>query len=81
MLSERILDFDDYWQDFRELSRKVHQPVLFYYGETDWAVGPDHYRGVQFPNMILWGSKVGHMPILEADLVKALVRYKTTSFP
>ncbi|MHB1107450.1 MAG: alpha/beta fold hydrolase [Lutibacter sp.] len=80
--SDQILEFDEYWQDFRKYSEKVKQPVLFYYGETDWAIGPEHYKEVRFPEMLLWGSKVGHMPFLEdkADLMKAIIHYKTKYF-
>ncbi len=80
--SEQILEFDEYWQDFRNYSAKVSQPVLFYYGETDWAIGPEHYKGAKFPEMILWGSEVGHMPFLEdkTDVVKAINLFKLKYF-
>jgi len=55
--SEQILEHDEYRQDFREHSEKVKQPVLFYYGETDWAIGPEHYKNLKFPKMILWAIK------------------------
>jgi len=72
--SEKILELPDYWTDFRPLTSAVNQPVLFFYGKTDWAIGPEHYKGMLFPNMQLWGSDVGHMPFLEnkADLVNAI---------
>ena len=75
--SEKILEFDEYWIDFTKYTEKVEQPVLFYYGEEDWAIGPEHYRGVKFPEMVLWGSKVGHNPFIEnkADLMKAINHY------
>lgn len=80
--SEQILEYDAYWQDFRKYSALVKQPVLFYYGETDYAIGPEHYKGVRFPEVLVWGSPVGHMPFLEdkADLMKAISQYKTTYF-
>lgn len=80
--SEQILEFDEYWQDFRQHSENVVQPVLFYYGETDWAIGPVHYKGVKFPEMVLWSSNAGHMPFLEdkSDLMKAIISYKTKYF-
>jgi proline iminopeptidase len=75
--SETILDNIEYWNDFRKFAPDVKQPVLFYYGKTDWAIGPEHYKGVEFPEMILWGSEVGHMPFLEnkQDLFKAINSY------
>lgn len=75
--SEKILELDKYWADFRLYSSQVTQPVLFYYGETDWAIGPEHYREVKFPDMILHGSKSGHMPFLETrtDLIGVIDKY------
>jgi proline iminopeptidase len=81
--SEVILKIPDYWCDYRPLCPKIKQPVLFFFGRTDWAVGPDHYEGVKFPNMMLWGSDVGHMPFLEnkEDLTKAIRwYYKANNF-
>lgn len=77
--SEQILEYDEYWQDFGAYSKYVSQPVLFYFGETDWAIGPEHYKGIRFPEMVLWGGNVGHMPFLEdkADLMKAISHYKS----
>jgi len=76
--SEKIMEITDYWHDYRQLSAEVKQPVLFYYGTTDWAIGPEHYKGVKFPNRMLWGSVVGHMPFLEnkEDMMKAIENYK-----
>jgi proline iminopeptidase len=75
--SENILDDRGYWQDFSIHTAEVKQPVLFYYGKADWAVGPDHYTRAAFPNMLLWGSDVGHMPFLEniPDLEKAITSF------
>lgn len=75
--SEKILELDEYWNDFTKYTDKIEHPILFYYGEQDWAIGPEHYRSVKFPEMILWGSKEGHMPFLEdkADLIKAINYY------
>ncbi len=75
--SEKILEMDEYWNDYRKYSKYVKQPVLFYYGETDWAIGPEHFREVKFPKVILWGYNGGHMPFLEnrSDLINALDHY------
>lgn len=74
---EIILENIEYWGDFRKFAWEVKQPVLFYYGKTDWAIGPEHYKRVEFPEMILWGSEVGHMPFLEnkVDLFNAINTY------
>jgi len=65
------------WTNYKPLTAGMTMPVLFFYGKTDWMVGPTHYEGVNFPNMILWGSDVGHMPFLEngEDLDKAITTY------
>lgn len=75
--SEKIMEVSDYWYDYSKLCAQVKQPVLFYYGNTDWAIGPEHYKIAAFPNMLLWGSNVGHMPFLEnkPDLEKAIKKY------
>lgn len=73
-LSDNILDYPEYWTDFSKLSATIKVPVLFYYGRTDWAIGPEHYKQAVFPNVIFWGSDSGHMPFIETkpDLVKAI---------
>jgi proline iminopeptidase len=77
---EYIVYTKDYREDFKQSTSAMSMPVLFFYGKNDWSVGPEHYRGVNFPAMLLWGSDVGHMPFLEAkvDLKKAIVTYLAT---
>ncbi|MDX5338757.1 MAG: alpha/beta hydrolase [Cyclobacteriaceae bacterium] len=64
----------DYLVNFKPFTAQIQAPVLFFYGEYDWTIGPNHFRGVQFPNLYLWKSKVGHMPFMEnkPDLAKAI---------
>lgn len=40
---------------------------------------PDHFKGAQFPRMLLWRSEGGQMPFLEDkdDLAKAISAYIT----
>lgn len=68
----------DYWQDYRHATSHIQVPVLFFYGQTDWMVGPTHFKDIAFPNMLLWGSDVGHMPFLEypSDLERAIQEYR-----
>ena len=75
--SSKALDCKDYWNDYRPETSGVELPVLVFYGTRDWLVGPNHYKGLNFPNKILWKSDVGHMPFMEApkDLEKAIVCY------
>jgi len=74
------MESQENWEDFKPLTPGMQMPVLFFYGKSDWMVGPEHYRGVNFPRMILWASDVGHMPFLEnkGDLEKAIVKYIST---
>ena len=75
--SGEFRSFPEYFRDYRPATAGVEIPVLFFYGKTDWSVGPRHYRKVRFPNMILWGSDVGHMPFLEngEDMQKAILAF------
>jgi proline iminopeptidase len=67
----------DYLVNFMVYTAQITNPVLFFYGKTDFTVGPEHYKRVHFPNMLLWGSDVGHVPFMEnkEDLQKAIDSY------
>ncbi len=73
----------DYTVNFKQYTAQIKLPVLFFYGKTDWTIGPDHYKGINFPNMLLWPSKVGHVPFMEnkPDLEKAMDAYLKKFFP
>jgi proline iminopeptidase len=75
---ESAIEIEDYWDNFKPETAGVKVPVLFFYGKQDRMVGSEHYRGVGFPKMILWGSEVGHMPFMEnkADLDLALACFR-----
>jgi len=79
--SENILEFPEFWEDYRKYTRDFNRPVLFYYGKTDWAIGPEHYKGMEFPKMLLWGADSGHMPFLESkeDLMKAISNFMNSN--
>lgn len=68
----------EFWINFKPKTQFLEMPVLFFYGNQDWMIGPNHYKGVNFPNMLLWNSEVGHMPFMEAqkDLETALISFK-----
>lgn len=76
--SSLALSMPDYWKDYRKLSKQVKVPILFFYGNKDWMVGPDHYKNTEFPIALMWESEVGHMPFMEAkaDLEKAILTFK-----
>lgn len=67
----------DTWIDYKPFSAEMTMPVLFFYGKTDWMVGTEHYKGIKFPNVIFWGSDVGHIPFIEnkPDLENAISSY------
>lgn len=79
--SENILEIPEYWEDHRKHTREFNRPVLFYYGKTDWAIGPQHYKGMEFPKMKLWGADTGHMPFLESkdDLMNAISNFMNSN--
>jgi proline iminopeptidase len=56
---------NDYLINFKMFTPAIKIPVLFFYGENDWTIGPEHYKGVLFPNMVLWKSSSGHIPFME----------------
>jgi proline iminopeptidase len=67
----------DYNIGYKDKTASMKMPVLFFYGKTDFMVGPNHYKSVNFPNMLLWGSNVGHIPFIEnkPDLEQAIISY------
>ncbi len=64
--------------DFKPATALLPMPVLYFYGKTDWMVGPHSHQGVRFPHMLLWEGAVGHVPFLEspADLARAITAYR-----
>jgi proline iminopeptidase len=73
----KAMDVLDYHKNFKPYTSQLQMPVLFFYGLTDWMIGPKHYRGVNFPNMLIWPSEVGHMPFMEdkENLMKAIITF------
>lgn len=76
-LGRQGLSIKEYWADFKPLTSKMKMPVLFFTGNRDWMAGPKNYEDVNFPHMMLFKSKVGHIPFMEnkGDLEKALDMY------
>lgn len=73
----KAIENSDTWIDYKPFSAEMTMPVLFFYGKTDWIIGTEHYKGIKFPNVIFWGSDVGHIPFIEnkPDLENAIVSY------
>ena len=74
---ETPLFMDEYGEDFRPLTSAIKVPVLYLYGRQDYAVGPEHYKTLHFPNAIIQGADCGHMVFLEepAVFVEALDKF------
>ncbi len=72
------MKFPEYLEDFSAASAQVKQPVLYFYGLSDWMVGPESYRYARFPNLMLWPSEVGHVAVMEnqTDLETAIEAYQ-----
>lgn len=77
IFSNKGLSLGDYYKNFKPVAPGVQVPVLFFYGTRDYAVGPEHYRDVHFPEMMLWKFHGGHVPFMEGeeDLEKAISKY------
>lgn len=76
-LSANAMTREEYFADYKKFTSEIKTPVLFFYGTNDWMIGPEHYKGVNFPNMQLSRCNGGHIPFLEnqKDLEKAISRY------
>ncbi len=70
-------DYEEYWRDYKPMAKDIKTPVLFFYGSKDFMVGPLHYKNIEFPEMLSWESKVGHIPFQEntEDLKRAILTY------
>jgi proline iminopeptidase len=77
-MGNQAMHIEDFHVNFKPYTAQVEIPVLFFYGNTDWMIGPMHYHGVAFPNILPWEGNVGHMPFMEnqEDLLKAIIAYK-----
>ncbi|MDO5321913.1 MAG: alpha/beta fold hydrolase [Bacteroidia bacterium] len=75
---ESVLDIEDYWEDFRPLSSTVTVPVLFFVGKYDRSIGPESYKDVHFPEVVIKTGDCGHFPFLESpeEWAAALDDYK-----
>ncbi|WP_169578147.1 alpha/beta hydrolase [Salinimicrobium xinjiangense] len=77
-LSNSVMNYPEYWNNFKPLTAKMEMPVLYFYGTTDFMVGPEHYKGLNFKNLLLWKNKGGHVPFIEdkEDMEKAILSYR-----
>jgi proline iminopeptidase len=76
-LSNSALEYPEYWNNYKPITSTLKMPVLYFYGTKDYFVGPEHYKNINFPNLLLWKNEGGHIPFIEAqdDLEKAILAY------
>jgi len=76
-LENQGLSRKEYWDDYKSFTLGFTKPVLFFTGNQDWMAGPNNYYGVNFPEMLLYKSNVGHLPFIEnkPDLENAIILY------
>ncbi|HEY0897083.1 MAG TPA: alpha/beta hydrolase [Sphingobacteriaceae bacterium] len=69
--------YPEYFQDFSPVTETIRVPVLVFSGKSDYAIGPEHYRLIRFPEQMLVRADVGHLPFLEAPdaLESAIAAY------
>ena len=81
--SSQINNFPEYFADFSPLTKKIKVPVLVFSGNSDFAIGPEHYKLIQFPKQVLVKAEVGHLPFIEAktELEMAVTQYLDKFFP
>ncbi|WP_423149005.1 alpha/beta fold hydrolase [Rubrolithibacter danxiaensis] len=75
--SSSVNDYPEYFQNFAPLTVSIKVPVLVFSGNTDYAIGPEHYKLMKFKKMMLYKADVGHLPFIEAkqDLETAINAY------
>lgn len=79
--SNLAFGIEEFWQDFKVKTSTTEVPVLFFYGTKDWMVGPNHYKGINFPNQMLWKYEGGHIPFMEnkEELKQAILAFSATN--
>ncbi|NJW52603.1 alpha/beta fold hydrolase [Salinimicrobium oceani] len=76
-LSNHVLGQQEYWTNFKPLTASMQMPVLYFYGTSDFMVGPEHYKGLNFPKLMLWKNNGGHVPFIEdsTDMENAILAF------
>lgn len=62
---ETVMGIDDYWEDFRPLSTSATVPVLYFVGKYNRSIGPESYKDLHFPNVVIKTGNCGHFLFLE----------------
>lgn len=63
--ANRAFSMAAYYQNYKPLAQNIDIPVLLYLGCKDYAVGPNHYKDINFPKMTLHFWDGGHVPFME----------------
>ncbi|HUH33593.1 MAG TPA: alpha/beta hydrolase [Daejeonella sp.] len=81
--SSQVNNYPEYFADFSALTTTVRVSVLVFSGNTDYAIGPEHYKLIRFPEQLLIKVDCGHLPFIEAEpeLEKAINQYLSKYFP
>lgn len=68
-----------YYENYKPLALQMAMPALLFYGKRDYAVGPNHYHDIQFPNQTLHVWDGGHVPFIEGkqELEKSIIEWLT----
>jgi len=61
----RAFGMAEFYTNFKPATKDIAIPVLLYFGRHDYAVGPNHYKNIAFPNMTLHFWEGGHVPFME----------------
>lgn len=79
--SRQAFSMGDYFRNYKPATAGFEGPVLLYFGRTDYAVGPWHYRDITFPAMTLRFWEGGHVPFIEGreELALALNQWLKAS--
>ncbi len=79
--SSRAFNIAEYYHNYKPMALNIDMPVLLYFGRTDYAVGPNHYKGIDFPKgtLHLWDG--GHVPFMEGkqELEETITHWLATT--
>lgn len=63
--SRKAFENEDYNFDFSSVTKNINVPVLFFYGKQDLNIGYDHYKKIEFPNLLLYPIEGKHMDFID----------------
>lgn len=63
--AKRLWSYPDYFKDQRTKTRQIKIPVLIISGTSDYTIGVNHNKLMQFPNQVIKLVEGGHALYLE----------------